>query len=66
MLHMLRIHATQVYHDPRRAGFNNVQEQSKTHEAIAKAKTEIQHRILTHLPAAVFSRGRSLPGQQPQ
>ncbi|BCH12703.1 IS110 family transposase (plasmid) [Mesorhizobium sp. 131-3-5] len=48
MLHMLRIQATQVYHDPLRAGINDVQELSKTHEAIARAKTEIQHRILTH------------------
>lgn len=48
ILHMLRIHSTQVYHDPLRAGINDVQELSKTHEAIANAKTEIQHRILTH------------------
>ncbi|NGO56083.1 IS110 family transposase [Mesorhizobium camelthorni] len=48
ILHMLRIQATQVYHDPLRAGINDVQELSKTHEAIAAAKTEIQHRILTH------------------
>jgi len=48
ILHMLRIGATQRYHDPIRAGINDVQELSKTHEAIAKAKTEIQHRILTH------------------
>lgn len=48
ILHMLRIRATQRYHDPLRAGINDVQELSKTHEAIARAKTEIQHRILTH------------------
>lgn len=48
ILHMLRLRATQRYHDPLRAGINDVQELSKTHEAIAKAKTEIQHRILTH------------------
>lgn len=46
ILHMLRIQATQDYHDPLRAGINDAQELSKTHEAIAK--TEIQHRILTH------------------
>jgi len=45
---MLKIQATQRYHDPLRAGINDVQELSKTHEAIARAKTEIQHRILTH------------------
>ena len=48
ILHMLKIQATQRYHDPLRAGINDVQELSKTHEAIARAKTEIQHRILTH------------------
>ena len=48
MLHMLKIQATQRYHDPLRAGINDAQELSKTHEAIARAKTEIQHRILTH------------------
>lgn len=48
MLHLLRIQATQVYHDPLRAGVNGVQELSKNYEAIARAKTEIQHRILTH------------------
>jgi transposase len=45
ILHMLRIGATQRYHDPLRAGINDVQELSKAHEAVAKAKTEIQHRI---------------------
>lgn len=48
ILHMLRIGAAQTYHDPLKAGINDVQELSKTHEAIARAKTEIQHRILTH------------------
>src|SRR5690606_35701953 len=48
MLHMLKIQATQFYHDPLRAGINDAQELSKTHEAIARAKTEIQYRILTH------------------
>ncbi len=48
ILHMLKIEATQRYHDPLRVGINDVQELSKTHEAIARTKTEIQHRILTH------------------
>jgi transposase len=47
-LHMLRIGATQHYHDPLAAGLNDIQEVSKTHEAISKAKTEVLHRILTH------------------
>jgi hypothetical protein len=35
ILHMLRIVATQCYHDPLGAGINDVQELSKMHEAIA-------------------------------
>src|SRR5215207_6114099 len=48
ILHMLRIGATQRYHDPLASGINDLQELSKTHEAISKAKTETWHRILTH------------------
>jgi transposase len=48
ILHMLRIGATQRYHDPLATGINDVQELSKTHEAISRAKTEVLHRILTH------------------
>jgi transposase len=48
ILHMLRIGATQHYHDPLMAGVNDLQELSKTHEAISKAKSEVLHRILTH------------------
>ena len=48
ILHMLRIGASQRYHDPLAAGINDIQEVSKTHEAISKAKTEVLHRILTH------------------
>jgi transposase len=48
ILHMLRIGATQHYHDPLLAGINDVQELSKTHEAVSRSKTEILHRIHTH------------------
>jgi hypothetical protein len=48
ILHMLRIGASQHYHDPLLAGINDVQELSKTHEAISRSKTEVLHRILTH------------------
>jgi transposase len=48
ILHMLRIGASQRYHDPLAAGINDVQELSKTHDAISRAKTEVLHRILTH------------------
>lgn len=48
ILHMLRIGVTQVYVDPLAAGINDLQELSKTHETISKAKTQTWHRILTH------------------
>ena len=48
ILHILRIGASQCYHDPLAAGINDLQELSKTHEAISRAKTEVLHRILTH------------------
>ncbi len=48
ILHMLKIGATQVYHDPIQTGINDIQEFSKTHEVISKAKTELWHRLLTH------------------
>jgi transposase len=48
ILHMLRIGASQVYLDPLRAGINDIQELSNTHEVISKAKTELWHRLLTH------------------
>ena len=48
ILHMLRIGATQRYVDPLAAGINDLQEMSKTHEAISKAKTQTWYRILTH------------------
>src|SRR6188508_1764484 len=40
ILHMLRIGASQVYLDPLEAGINDLQELSKTHEVISKAKTQ--------------------------
>ena len=48
MLHMIRIGAAQVFHDPLAAGINDIQELSKTHDTVAWAKTELRHRILTH------------------
>lgn len=48
ILHMLRIGATQTYADPLLTGINDIQELSKTHEIISKAKTELWHRLLTH------------------
>ena len=48
ILHMLGIGATMVYQDPLAAGINDLQELSKTHEVVSKAKTELWHRLLTH------------------
>lgn len=48
ILHMLRIGATQPYHDPLAHGINNIQEMSMTHEVVSRAKTEVLHRIQTH------------------
>jgi transposase len=48
ILHMLQIGAVQVFHDPLLAGVNDIQELSKTHEIVSRAKTELWHRILTH------------------
>ena len=48
ILHMLKIGATQIYHDPTAAGINDIQELSKTHDIVSKAKTELLHRLQTH------------------
>src|SRR4051812_18498645 len=48
ILHMLGIGATMVYQDPLAAGINDLQELSKTHEVVSKAKTQMWHRLLTH------------------
>ena len=48
ILHLLRTGLTQRYHDPLAHGLNDIQELSKTHEAVSRAKTEVLHRLLTH------------------
>lgn len=48
ILHMLRTGLSQHYQDPLAAGLSDIQELSKTHEMVSKAKTETLHRILTH------------------
>lgn len=59
ILHMLQIGATQVFLDPLQAGINDIQELSKTHEIVSKAKTELWHRILGHyLPLYFPEAGR--------
>jgi len=48
ILHMVEIGAVQIFHDPLVAGTCDIQELSKTYEMVARAKTELWHRILTH------------------
>ena len=48
ILHMLQIGAVQYFHDPLVVGTADIQELSKTHEIVSRAKTELWHRILTH------------------
>jgi len=64
MLHMLKIGATQHYHDPIAADINDIQELSKTHEMVSRSKTQIWHRLLTHylplyFPEAELFKGKS-------
>lgn len=62
ILHMLRIGATQTYLDPIQAGINDIQELSKTHEVISKAKTELWHRLLTHYLPLYFPEAARFAG----
>jgi len=48
MLHMMQTGLTQTWHDPLVHGLNDLQELSKTHEVISRAKTEAFHRLQTH------------------
>lgn len=48
ILHMLQIGAVQIFQDPIVTGTNDIQELSKTHDAVSRSKTELWHRILTH------------------
>ena len=48
ILHMLQIGACQFDHDPLVHSINDIQELSKTHDIVSRAKTELWHRILTH------------------
>lgn len=62
ILHMLRIGACQRYHDPLASGINDIQELSKTHEMIARAKTELWHRLLTHYLPLYFPEAERFRG----
>lgn len=62
ILHMLKIGATQVFHDPLVSGINDIQELSKTHEIVSKAKTELWHRLLTHYLPLYFPEAARFAG----
>lgn len=62
MLHMLKNGATQHYHDPLAAQINDIQELSKTHEMVSRAKTQIWHRLLTHYLPLYFPEAERFRG----
>jgi transposase len=62
ILHMLRIGATQTFHDPLAHGLNDIQELSKTHEIVSRAKTELWHRLLTHYLPLYFPEAERFRG----
>ena len=59
---MLRIGACQRYHDPLARGINDIQVLSETHEMIARAKTELRHRLLTHCLPLYFPEAERFRG----
>jgi transposase len=62
ILHMLRIGAVQHYHDPLAHGLLDLQELSKTHEMVSRAKTELWHRLLTHYLPLYFPEAERFRG----
>ncbi len=65
ILHMLKIGAAQAFHDPLRAGINDIQELSKTHEAISRAKTRSSIASSPTICRFTFPKW-IVQGQQPQ
>lgn len=63
ILHMLRTGVSQRYHDPLEAGINDIQELSKTHEMVSRAKTQIWHRLLTHYLPLYFPEAERFKGK---
>ena len=59
---MLRIGVCQVFHDPLANGINDIQEPSKTHEMVSRAKTELWHRLLTHYLPLYFPEAERFRG----
>lgn len=62
ILHMLRIGHVQRYCDPLAHGLVDIQELSKTHEAISGSKTELWHRLLTHYLPLYFPEAERFRG----
>ena len=62
ILHMLKLGISQYYHDPIKADINDIQELSKTHEIISRAKTEVWHRLLTHYLPLYFPEAEHFKG----
>src|SRR3984957_10227958 len=62
ILHMLRIGATTVYSDPGYGRLNDLQELSKTHDMVSRAKTELWHRLLTHYMPLYFPEAERFHG----
>lgn len=67
ILHMLSLGQSQRFYDPLVERINDIQEISKTHEIVSKAKTELWHRIQTHylplyFPEAERYKNRSRSG----
>ena len=62
ILHMLRIGHVQRYCDPLVHGLVDIQELSKTHEAISRSKTELWHRLLTHYLPLYFPEAERFRG----
>ncbi len=59
---MLRIGHVQRYCDPLAHGLVDIQELSKTHEAISRSKTELWHRLLTHYLPLYFPEAERFRG----
>ncbi len=57
ILHLLQIGAVQVFQDPMVAGTNDIQELSKTHDVVSRAKTELWHPLPGRRMQAFAERG---------
>jgi hypothetical protein len=54
ILHRLQIGAVQILQGPMVAGSSDIQELSKTHDAVSRSKTVLWHRIVIHsLPLSI-------------